>query len=192
MTGQVSRALPTTLAILIACLSAPALYAQDEVPQAPPPSAYLVPPVLLSVPAVAYPDGASGDAIVVLLVTINADGTVRSASATEPREPFDEAAAAAALHWRFEPATRGGTPVAARVHIEVAFHAPGPPPPVAPVPEAEAAPPSRSSTARAVQPDIQEVTVHGARGEPSRTATLSRAEVRQIPGSSATRSARLR
>ncbi len=177
---QVKRRARTVAAILVACLSAPAVHAQETAP--PPPSVYLVPPTLLTKPVVAYPEGASGDAVVVLLVTVNQDGTVRSATPRESREPFDHAAAEAALLWRFEPATRGGTPVAARIHVEVTFRAPGSLLPETSVPSGKAAAPSPASAPPSGQPAIEEVIVHGARAEPSRTATLSRAEVRQIPG----------
>src|SRR5882672_1789159 len=146
-------------------------------PVAPPlpalPTAALVPPRLLSEPAVAYPDRATGDATITLTITVNADGTVRSAIPTESDEPFSSQAARAALGWRFDPATRGAIPVAARIRVEVVFH----PPAVAPRPPPPApSPPSLPSSA------VDEVFVRGAHEEPSRTATLSRAEVRQVPG----------
>jgi TonB family protein len=171
-------------AALVAWLIAPVLHAQETPPPAraqPPPPADIVPPTLVSNPAVAYPEGASGDAVVVLLVTVNDDGSVRSAKATESLEPFARIASQAALLWRFEPAKHGGKSISARVRVEVAFHAPMPPPSEASAPSREN-PDGPSSNARAPRRDIEEVTVRGQRGEPSRTATLSRAEVRQIPG----------
>jgi hypothetical protein len=149
---------------------------------APPPTqnTAVVAPKLLSDPTVTYPEGASGDATVVLTLTIAPDGTVRDAIPTLDVEPFSSAAATAARGWRFEPATRGGTPIAAKIRFEVAFHAPiveetpaapeenpyGPPPDLPPPPP----------------PPPSEIMIRGERVEPSRTATLSRAEVRQIPG----------
>jgi len=161
------------VAIAIA-LAAPAARAQPAPPPPPAPSG-LVAPVLVSDRAVAYPAGATGDAVVVLTLTVNDDGTVRSATPSETNEPFSGSAARAALAWRFEPATRDGKPVAARIRVEVAFHAPALSAPEPPPPGSEAAPPP-------TPPRVDEVTVRGAHGEPSRTATLSRAEVRQLPG----------
>lgn len=85
------------------------------------------------------------------------------------------------------PATRGGVAISARIRVEVVFVAPR----VAP--EVEAAKPEESqrpSAPRPPQPPAatpsnvphEEVLVTGLRGEPSRSASLSRAEVRQLPG----------
>jgi hypothetical protein len=150
---------------------------------APPPVPPVLAPRLLSDPQVPYPDGASGDATVVLTLTINADGTVRAAVPATANPPFSEKAAAAALAWRFDPASRGGVPIAAKVRFEVAFHAPLPVEPESDNPYGDAASPSSHSPSPSVPPaSPQEVVVRGARAEPSRTVTLSRAEVRQIPG----------
>jgi TonB family protein len=95
----------------------------------PPESAgQIVPPRLASSASVPYPEGASGSATVVLSVTVNADGSVRSARAVEGEEPFASAAAEAAASWRFEPAERDGRAVAATVRFEVTFTPPSPPP----------------------------------------------------------------
>jgi hypothetical protein len=117
----------------------------------------------------------------VLTLTIGPDGQVRDAIPVLPVEPFSSVAAAAAVGWRFEPAKRNGAPVAAKIRFEVVFHAPAPelPPaapeenPYGPAPATEAPKPALPAT---------EILVRGERVEPSRTATLSRAEVRQIPG----------
>src|SRR5689334_10794062 len=73
----------------------------------------IVPPRLVSEAAIEYPAGATGDAVVVLAVTVNSDGTVRTARALEGQEPFVEAAIAAATTFRFDPATRGGKAISA-------------------------------------------------------------------------------
>jgi hypothetical protein len=123
--------------------------------------------------------GAIGDATITLVVVVNVDGTVRSAEPTAPNEPFSSVAATAARTWRFDPATRDGKPIASRIKIEVVFRAPAPPPtPDTP----EAAPELPPPETPAAEPKIDEVRVRGAKGEPSRTASLGRAEVRQIPG----------
>lgn len=141
----------------------------------PPSQATLAPPRLVSDGAVPYPDGANGDATVLLTLTVNPDGTVRSAVPANDTPPFSDAAAHAALEWHYQPATRGSQRVAARIRVEVVFHSPArahamtrPAPPV---------------TAIGVQPSGQEeVLVRGAHEDPSLTASLTRAEVRQIPG----------
>ena len=137
-------------------------------------------PKLLSDPVVPYPEGASGDVTVVLTITVNVDGSVRSAVPAEERAPFSALATEAALTWRFDPATRDGVPLASKIRIEVVFHAPVPPTPLPP-------PPAASATVGplprpAPKDEVQDVTVRGAHADPGRTATLSRAEVRQIPG----------
>ena len=144
----------------------------------------LVPPKLVSEPIVDYPEGESADVAIVLVLVVNADGTVRSAETEEAQEPFSSLAIEAAKTWTFEPATRNGNPIAGKVKMEIAFHPPAPPPPepeVVPEPEPPK-PPPRKRAGRASDDAVEEVRVHGARPDPSRTASLTRAEVRQIPG----------
>jgi hypothetical protein len=146
----------------------------------------VISPKLLSDPTVPYPAGATGDATVVLALTINADGTVRQSVALEPNEPFSSEAASAALGWHFEPASRDGQQVAAKIRFEVVFHAPASEEPALPeanpydMPTTEA-PAGRKAPSTAPQ-EPQEVVVRGERAEPSRSVSLSRTEVRQIPG----------
>ncbi len=163
----------------------------------PSPAPAVTPPKLRSDPNVPYPEGAKGDATVVLTLTINADGTVRSATPAETNEPFSSQAASTALDWIFEPAKRNGQPISAMIRVEVVFHEPARPPdaqgsapsgsttPRSSSPEsgAPAETPSEPSTGAAPPPGTPaEVVIRGERPEPSRSATLSRAEVRQIPG----------
>lgn len=141
-------------------------------------------PKLISDPTVTYPADGKGDATIVLTIVVSNDGSVRSATASEPNEPFSSLAERAALAWRFEPATRGGKPIAAKIRMEVAFHAPKPPEPVQPAnvePDKPVATPPPVQKKPAAN-DVQEVTVRGAHAEPSRSVSLTRAEVRQIPG----------
>jgi hypothetical protein len=140
----------------------------------------VIAPKLQSDPAVNYPEGGKGDATVVLILTINPDGTVRQAVPETPQEPFSSQAVGAALGWRFDPAIRNGVPIAAKIRFEIVFHAP-----VATAPEPpEANPYDEPPAAQKPEPRgaVQEVTIRGERPEPSRSVTLSRAEVRQIPG----------
>jgi TonB family protein len=71
---------------------------------------------------------------VLVEMIINTDGTVRDARVVTPvGNGFDEAALAAVTSWRFEPARRGETAMAARIRYAVRFDPP--PPPVEEVPE---------------------------------------------------------
>jgi hypothetical protein len=158
--------------------------------------ATLEPPRLLSDLDVPYPAEGTGEADVLLTVTVNADGTVRSAVPAEENEPFSGVAVRAALGWRYQPAMRGGNPVAARIRVEISFHPPEPPPaspsdtsavlPPGCTPDSAGrcppAPPSPSRTQAPAAQSVTEVIVRGAHEEPSRTVSLTRAEVRQIPG----------
>lgn len=152
-------------------------------PEAEPARSRPSPPRLLSDPTVPYPEGARGDRDVVLIIVVNADGTVRSATPEEDAEPFSSHAAGAALSWRFEPARRDGTPVAAKIRVEVLFREPVEkivPEPEA-TPSATTQPPASARAAPAPKP--VEIVIPGERAEPSRRVSLTRAEVREIPGS---------
>ncbi len=152
--------------------------------------AKLTPPRAARVSQVPYPADASGNAEVMLVLTIDEHGAVRSAVVQAGDEPFASAARSAAAAWRFEPATRDGEPVAAKIRFRVAF-VEEPVVPRAPVPApagAEPVPttgsPERSPAARpASRPDsrVIEVLAEGVKKPPS-VSSLKRAEVRQLPG----------
>lgn len=142
-----------------------------------------VPPHIEAAPDVAYPEGARGDAEVVLILVVESSGRVRSVALDHGAEPFASAAMQAAASWSFVPATRGGAPVAARIRFAVTFRAPlpveepaapadagAPPAQPAPVPGAAPAPPRPL-----------EVVVRAEKPPPS-AKTMSRAEIRQLPG----------
>jgi TonB family protein len=150
------------------------------------------PPKPISNLDVAYPPDASGEATVVLTLTVEPDGSVSSVTPNESHEPFSSAAAAAASKWQFQPAMRRGVAIRVRIRMAVDFH---PPVVVEEPPSADEEPAAPSAAAggttapgppgpsqRARQPHPIEIQVRGLKMEPSRTATLSRAEVRQIPG----------
>ncbi len=140
----------------------------------------VVAPVLTSSPDVPYPDGATGSTEVVLVVTVNADGTVRDAVVDAPNPPFTDAAIAAARGWRYTPATRGGKPIAAKIKVAISFQ----PPVIALVEPADAGAPATDGGAPPPKrpDDVEDVTVRGVHPDPGRTVSLGRAEVRQIPG----------
>ncbi len=184
--------LAMTLAVLVLVLGVGRAQAQPlptTTRPAPAAQPVLVPPKLASPALVAYPEGAKGEALVVLSVTVNLDGTVRDARVSDGEEPFGSAAVEAAKTWRFEPATRAGQPVAATIRFEVAFKAP--------VVESETRTPTRTPVARAPKkpsavveeegpvapPEAEdfEVLVEEDRLAPN-VQTITRAEVRQLPG----------
>ena len=136
--------------------------------------------------SVGYPEGAKGDAVVVLELVLDAEGAVSDVTAVSGDPVFAEPAVKSAWRWRFEPARRDGNPVPARIRFEVRFREPPPPAPSEqPAPELEptttpgpavtpVSPPARA------QEQI-EVTVYGHRRSPA-ARTLTRAEVRELPG----------
>ena len=147
----------------------------------------VVPPRAITPLHADYPEGASGNGRVLLVITVNADGTVRSARVAEGASPFGEAAIAASSGWRFTPATRDGAPIAAAIRAEIAFTAPVP---IAPEPPAEpvsAAPIVATAAAPKPPPPAPpppkpiEITILGEIPPPGAT-TMSRAEVRLLPG----------
>jgi TonB family protein len=73
-------------------------------------------------PSVPYPQGATGDEQVVLELEIGQDGTVTRVTVRAGREPFLTAAQTGVQSWRFEPATRGGIAVRARILVEIQFN----------------------------------------------------------------------
>jgi len=162
-------------AVLLACASVHAQAAPT-----------LTPPVAESSTDVPYPKGATGDAAVVLELVVEKDGSVSSATVVEGAEPFAEQARAAALVWHFVPARRADTLVVARIRARVAFHR-DEEAPVAPVSAPPTTAPGVATTSEplaeaAAPPEPQvEVTVVGARREIGQT-TLSKAEVREMPG----------
>lgn len=143
-------------------------------PSAPPPG--VVVPKLVTAPDVPYPEGAKGDATVALTVVVAKDGTVREATPTEENKPFSDVAAEKVKTFVYEPATRNGVPIVAKIRIEIVFREPPPPPPP---PRVALAPPLPKGLPPMV---IEQVDVRGLRAEAGRTASLSRAEVRQVPG----------
>ncbi|CAN5183913.1 hypothetical protein BH09MYX1_BH09MYX1_47700 [soil metagenome] len=169
-----TRCVCAMIALGLALTTSPSAFAQSPVApvNAPP---VIVPPTLVSSPDVPYPPDAKGDATVILTITVNSDGTVRDVAPMEENVPFSDAAVFAAHAWTFTPATRDGVPSAAKVRIELVFHEPvaPPPPPIVPLEP----PPAPKKP-----PEIEDVTVRGSHPEPGRSVSLSRAEVRLIPG----------
>ena len=173
-------------AVLLAATIAwedPAL-AQDKPVPASAPAPSLTSPAIQGSTDVPYPKGAKGDAVVLLELTIEKDGTVSSAVVMEGVEPFAEQARQAVLGWRFTPALRGSNPVGARIRARVEFRQeqiPGAP--AGPAPSAARAPATTtfSGGAQPAAETPEEVSVHGTRREIGQT-TLSAIDVREMPG----------
>lgn len=170
--------------------------AEDQTPAiSPAPVSVIVPPHLAMQPDVPYPQDATGDASVILRLTVNADGTVREVQLADGDEPFASAALQAARDWKFEPALRDHKPVAATVRFQVSFVEPkpietpgssetassAPAPTFAEKTAAEPARRSQKSTATAPAAEPIEITVQGERLAPA-VSSFTRAEVRQLPG----------
>jgi TonB family protein len=85
------------------------------------------------------PEGLEAERVEVLLeIVVGADGAVRDVRVVEPvGRGFDEAALEAARTFRFEPAMRGDTPMAARIRYALAFEPVEPEPVTEPEPEPE-------------------------------------------------------
>jgi TonB family protein len=138
----------------------------------------IVAPRRLDAAEVPYPQGATGDATVVLAIVVDANGEVTDVTVREGSPPFAAAAAAGVRTWRFAPATKNGTAVAARIMATVSFHAPAAPAP--PKVVAQPAPAPAPSSTPAASP-TQEISVRGEREEPS-TIHLPRTESRLVAG----------
>jgi hypothetical protein len=133
------------------------------------------PPVARDTP-VEYPETETTSAVVVLELELDATGAVLRATVAQGEPPFSDVALAAARHWTFTPARRGGRAVGARLRYSVRFD----PPPVEEV--AEAAPAAPSVTPTPVGP--LEVVVTGERKPkpPPGTVIITREEATALPG----------
>ena len=135
----------------------------------------VTPPRAIDATDVPYPPNATGEATVILVLTIDAAGHVTSAEAQDGPDPFAPASRQAALTWHFVPAHRGDINVSSRIRIRIAFTPPVSPfaPSRLPVASSPLPPP------HSAPPD--EVRVRGTRHETGSTS-LGGGEVRQIPG----------
>jgi TonB family protein len=135
--------------------------AATDAPAADGAAAGLALPRLLEAPPAAYPPdavAAKAEGTVGLVLTIDVEGRVTGAEVVAPLgHGLDEAATAAALRFRFAPATRDGQPIAARIRHDYVWTlpaAPAPPPP-------KVSPPPPPTPRLAPEPDVQDVTVRG-------------------------------
>lgn len=118
----------------------------------------LVPPHVRAQTAPEWPANvaADHDVDVIVVVTVAADGAVLDAHVDDSAgADYDRAAIEAVKHWQFDPATRNGQPIPARVRALVHFapaNAPAAPLPP-PEPPALAAAPTTPAAAPATKPD---------------------------------------
>ncbi|MBK9261717.1 MAG: TonB family protein [Polyangiaceae bacterium] len=155
---------------------------------APAPAPKLVPPRPLVALEAGYPDGLPAneqqETDVVLEITVTVEGGVKEARVVKGDEPYAGQATRAAAQWRFDPATRDGKPISARIRVLVHFV----PPKVEEVPpEAEQGPAGAQNAGqnapakpKAVVAPIEVIAI-GEKKAPG-TVTLGRAEVRVLPG----------
>jgi outer membrane receptor protein involved in Fe transport len=147
----------------------------------------IVMPTALSTP-LDYPADGQGEASVALELTLSATGDVTKAVPLEGDEPFVSRAVASAKLWKFQPATRDGKPIAAKIRYLVRFV----PPRDEPEPEPEPASPSLAPAPEAspggkkplpkkpTEPAPYEIVVVGERA-PIRHE-LARTEISRMPG----------
>jgi TonB family protein len=139
----------------------------EEAP-APPPPPVITPPVVTKDEGAEYPAQAIADKVteaveISLVLEVDPTGAVRSATVESPAgHGFDEAAVEAAQKLRFEPATRNGQPIAAKIRHKYVF----------------TPPPSRligrvTSQVRDTPIAGAEITLVGASGERLQTTTAS-------------------
>jgi len=175
------------LGFLLASFAAPlpVAFAQDTAGASSAPTG-LVPPELTQPATPEYPESKKASAekaSVTLSLTIAATGAVEAATVTASAGPeLDEAALAAAKKLVFNPATRDGKPIPARIpyRFDFAFEAPPPPAPAAGAPDE---PDAVVVEAPAPAADPQELRVVGAR--PAREVTrrtVEQREIAHIPG----------
>jgi TonB-dependent Receptor Plug Domain len=164
-------------------------------------------PILLQDAPIDYPEGHREEVDVTLILGIAASGDLFSVEALGDATPFTALAIAGVKKFTFQPARRyskeqpEGEPIAARVRFVVSFRPPKPnqetqssagqsnrkqPAETDAIASTPTSAPNTTPSPNAPQTPKnegpEEVRVRGNRGEPARTATLTRAEVRQIPG----------
>lgn len=110
----------------------------------------MTPPAVLESVKAVYPADELGkhmEASVLLLATVEVDGSVSAASVLESGgDSFDRAAIAALKQWRFSPAKRQGVPFVSQVRVPFRFALAGHPPEPTAKPETPPSPPPPSAT----------------------------------------------
>lgn len=147
----------------------------------------IVPPRALGDVRAAYPKGAEGRATVVVELTVTAEGDAQDVHAASGDEPWATPALEAVRALRFDPATRDGHPIAAKIRMRVDFEPPVERPvELPPDPYEDPLPtlpknPYDDLAPSPPAPKVEQVEVAGTRRVP-RKISLGRAEVRDMPG----------
>jgi hypothetical protein len=129
---------------------------------------------------IAYPDRGHGDAVVVLEIVVSPEGRVVDWRVLAGGEPFLSAVKSAIESMTFDPATRDGKPITARMRIELPFHEEKVEAPVIANVEHVVAPPKPKPKPPVIT-GVEEVHVQGTRKEIG-GATISKEDVRDLPG----------
>lgn len=194
----VARRLPAQILILLALTSGSRAYADPPMAEvAPRPAAVpaplprapvVVPPKARTEIRAPYPRGAEGHAEVTVELVVTKDGSVAEAHAIDGSSPFAEVATAAVKSVGFEPATRDGAPIAARIRVHVSFSPPieepvelPPDPYPDPLPVLPKNPYEEADETPRIGSRVENVEVTGQRRIPGKIS-LGRAEIRDMPG----------
>ena len=146
-----------------------------------PPSSTITPPEPVSA-EVPYPEGETGSAEVVVLMTVSEAGTVSDPVVLSGPEPFASVALDAVQSWKFEPAQREGRPVRARLRYTLRFAPPKTEDEPPPAPTLGPGEPRPRAKPAAQEPEVAlEVVVQGERPIPG-SVSITREEARVIPG----------
>lgn len=166
-------------AILVA-LAVPLRHAHAEEDDPPVAAAPVTPPRLLEPVQAAYPDGAEGNAFVIVIVTVAANGNVQNARIGEGEEPFAARALEAIASARFVPAMRGNVPIASIIRFRIDFEKKAPPPTAIPSVDApsastdsEGAGPSAKVDSGPVAPNAREPATSGPVAPNARAAAIA-------------------
>ena len=111
----------------------------------------VTPPTVVQQRVAVYPPGAAltADVVVVLTVTVEADGRVGDIAVSASGGPdLDAAAITAVRQWQFTPARQDGAPIPARIRVPITFPA-NPPATNVPVPSTSPPPPGAPRPATA-------------------------------------------
>jgi iron complex outermembrane receptor protein len=120
--------------VLFAALALSCAIAGSYCPPAAAQGEIVMPRVLSHVDPTLPPGVTPREADVILAVSLDATGTVIDVTVMTSGGPiFDRAAVGAVRQWTFSPATRDGSPFAAKIRVPVHFHGPHPPEAEAPV-----------------------------------------------------------
>ena len=139
----------------------------------------VIPPKVLSDTSVNYPEGAQGQATVMLELLLDVRGEVMDVRLFDCEAPFDDVALSAAVTWKFQAGRVNGEKRAVRIRFQVRFE----PPAVALEPDvSDPSSVGRVDTTQETTPVAETIEVTVLEHEPKLARSLSRADVRQLSG----------